>query len=177
MSICLRVGNVLDAKAEALIMTIDGAKKGLEGNLARAFSRRWPEAFEEIEDQVKYPVSLGRVVPTRPESVCAFPLVLMAATLHHVDVLSESQKSAVVATALREALTIVVRSQARSVATAVLTGGWRLSKEKAIRTMLETYRAFDRADAPLQLSIYVLNENDSRLLNAIAKQMNIQFVA
>lgn len=177
MPISLRVGNVLDATADALILTIDGAKRGLEGNLARAFARRWPEAFEEIEDQIKYPVSLGRVVPTRPESDCAFSLVLVAATLHHIDVLSENQKTSLVATAFRDALTLVARGSARSIATAVMTGGWRLPKETAIRAMLETYRAFDRPDASMKLSIYVLSESDSSLVSAIAKQMNIEVLA
>jgi hypothetical protein len=30
--------NVLDVQADALIITIDGAKKGMEGNIARAFA-------------------------------------------------------------------------------------------------------------------------------------------
>lgn len=32
-------GNVLDAQADALIITIDGAAKGMEGNIARRRTR------------------------------------------------------------------------------------------------------------------------------------------
>jgi hypothetical protein len=53
--VVLRVlhGNVLDAIADALILTIDGAKKGMEGNIARAFARKWPEIWHELEDEMQ----------------------------------------------------------------------------------------------------------------------------
>ncbi len=59
MPICLVYGDVFDAVADGLLLTIDGAKKGMEGNVARAYARRWPDAFEEIEYEIPYPLPLA----------------------------------------------------------------------------------------------------------------------
>jgi O-acetyl-ADP-ribose deacetylase (regulator of RNase III) len=127
MAVQILQGNALDARADALVLTIDGARRGMEGNIARAFARRWPDAFEEIEEQIRYPIPLGRTVATHPESDCPFRTVLFASTLHHLDVLTDTQKSAIIASALTEAVNLALKHRCRSVATAVMSGGWRLA--------------------------------------------------
>lgn len=42
-------GSLLDAPDDAIILTIDGAAKGMEGNIARAFTRKYPDVWEELE--------------------------------------------------------------------------------------------------------------------------------
>ena len=121
-------GNVLDAKADALIITIDGAKKGMEGNIARAFARRWPELWAEIEDEVPYPLPLGEVFDYEPSSECPFRILLTASTLNHMDSLTESAKKGIVRTALDNAITAASDYGMKSIATAIMTGGWRLSQ-------------------------------------------------
>ena len=56
MSLKISRGNVLDAKADAIILTIDGAANGMEGNIARAFARKWPDVAVDfyIMDQNQY---------------------------------------------------------------------------------------------------------------------------
>jgi len=140
MTLKLQIGNVLDASCDAILLTMDGAKKGLEGNIARAFSRRWPEAFAAIEDQVRYPVPLGMSVLAKRtadwEEDCPFSLVIMASILHHIDVLDDRQKIRMIQSAFEDAIAIARRFQMRSMATAVLTGGWRLSDQDALKAML-----------------------------------------
>jgi hypothetical protein len=97
-------GDVLAAQAHAVILAVDGAKRGMEGNIARAYSRRWPDAWMEIEDEIRYPIPLGRSIAIRPENESGFPVVLIASTLHHLDALAEQQKAAIVRSALAEAL-------------------------------------------------------------------------
>jgi O-acetyl-ADP-ribose deacetylase (regulator of RNase III) len=151
-------GNVLDASADALILTMDGVRRGMGGTVAHAFARRWPEAFDEIEDQIAYPVPLGRTVATWPTSECAFPLVLMAATLHHLGMLPDSQKAGVVASALGEALSLAVQHRRYTIATAVMTGGWRLPLARALGTMLDASQFLAREDAAVLLVIHVLDD-------------------
>lgn len=45
-------GDVLAGQADAVILAVDGAKRGLEDNIARAYPRRWPDAWMEIQDEI-----------------------------------------------------------------------------------------------------------------------------
>jgi len=46
--------NVFDVVADALLLTIDGQARGLRGNVAHAFQRRWPDAYEDFESRLRY---------------------------------------------------------------------------------------------------------------------------
>ncbi len=168
MSIQLLQGDVLGAATDGLILTIDGARRGLEGNIARAFARRWPDDFTEIEDQIRYPVPLGRAVVTRPDLDCPFKAVYVASTLHHLEVLTDVQKAGIIASALGEAVQLALRHRMRSLASAVMTGGWRLPFDAALGAMLDCLRSLAPPEAPLRLAIYVLDEGELRSAIAMA---------
>lgn len=168
MPIQLLQGDVLGAATDGLILTIDGARRGLEGNIARAFARRWPDDFAEIEDQIRYPVPLGRTVVTRPDLDCPFKAVYIASTLHHLEVLTGAQKAGIVASALSEAVQMALRHRMRSLASAVMTGGWRLPFDAALGAMLDCLRSLAPPEAPLRLAIYVLDEGELRSAIAMA---------
>jgi O-acetyl-ADP-ribose deacetylase (regulator of RNase III) len=160
MAVQILQGNALDARADALVLTIDGARRGMEGNIARAFARRWPDAFEEIEEQIRYPIPLGRTVATHPESDCPFRTVLFASTLHHLDVLTDTQKSAIIANALTEAVNLALKHRCRSVATAVMSGGWRLPFDTALSAMLSALAPHASRETLPAVLIYVLTQRD-----------------
>lgn len=40
--------DLFSVKSEALLLTIDGARRGLEGNLARQFARLSPDDWEDV---------------------------------------------------------------------------------------------------------------------------------
>jgi O-acetyl-ADP-ribose deacetylase (regulator of RNase III) len=166
-------GDALDSDADALLLTIDGAKKGMEGNVARAFARRWPDAFEEVEDEVSYTLPLGRTIATRPESDCSFPLVLIASTLHHLDVLSDSQKAGIVRSALSEAILIATRNRIRKLATPVMTGGWRVSFADALSAMFLAARPLMIHDSRVVLEICVRDSADFDTTMSLAKALGI----
>lgn len=170
MGIRIQLGNVLEAHADALLLTIDGARRGLEGNIARAFARRWPDVFEEVLEQIRYPLPLGRTAVTRPESECPFQIILFASTLHHLDVLSDVEKARVTASALREAITLAARHGQRVLATAVMTGGWRLPFNAALETMLSAASVLTRADSTTDLLICVRSESEHASALAIASR-------
>ena len=106
MPIQIIQGNVLEAAGDALLLTIDGSRRGLEGNIARAFARRWPDDFAEIEEQIPYPLPLGRTIATLPDRDCPFKGIYIASTLHHIDVLSDTQKARIITSALSEAVSL-----------------------------------------------------------------------
>jgi O-acetyl-ADP-ribose deacetylase (regulator of RNase III) len=167
-------GNVLDAKADSLVITIDGAKKGLEGNVARAFARRWQDAFWDIEEQIRYPLPLGRTVATHPENESGFPLVLVAATLHHIDVLTDSQKVGVIRSALTEAIGLARRNHANTVAMTAMTGGWRLDESIVLGCMFDVLRPLAQPDQSMTILLHMLSESSVQLAADVARQRKVE---
>ena len=74
---CFRVehGDVLQTGTDALLLTIDGAKPGLEGNIARAFAKRFPDDWEIIEGGVPFPIALGRTIEHGHQSRWSLPCI------------------------------------------------------------------------------------------------------
>lgn len=173
MAIDVCVGNVLDADAEALLLTIDGARKGMEGNLARAFARRWPDAFMEIEEQIRYPVPLGRTLLFRPQNDCAFEYVLLATTLHHLDILDEVAKLATIRCALAEAIGLAHRHKIHRIACTTMTGGWRLAQKTALTCMLDTLRPLAADDHPTTVALHFLSSADASVALNLAQLRDV----
>jgi len=149
-------GDVLSCPADAVVLTIDGAKKGMEGNIARSYARHWPDAWMEIEDAIRYPVPLGRCIAVASENESPFRLVLLASTLHHLDVLTDAQKAGVVRAALGDAVKLALRHRVGRLATAVMTGGWRMELEPALAAMLDILRPITPPRHALKVSIHTL---------------------
>lgn len=70
----------MDCSADAILLTIDGAATSMEGNIARLFQRQYPEAWEEIEYDIDYPLPLGRTLAfdVHEEHECPFKTALVA---------------------------------------------------------------------------------------------------
>ena len=154
MGIELVYGDLLVSETDALLLTIDGAKRGMEGNIARQFKRRFPEDGKYMQRDVKYPIPLGRTVAIPWDGECQWRHIFFASTLHHLDVLDDQQKLQVIRSALSEALNLCVRLRITSIATGVLAGGWRLDPEIALDQMKATYQASAAKD--VKLLIYQL---------------------
>jgi O-acetyl-ADP-ribose deacetylase (regulator of RNase III) len=166
-------GDVLSSKADAIVLTIDGAKRGMEGNIARGFARRWPDAWMEIEDEIRYPIPLGRSIAVCPENDSGFRLVLIASTLNHIDTLNESQKTAIVRSALSEAILLAKRHHARRIATAPMTGGWRLEMAPALSAMMSVLRSTGSVDHAHSVVVHLLSREHTRLATEIATRHGI----
>lgn len=134
-------GHLLEGREDGLVLTVDGAARGMEGNLARLFCRQYPDAWEDIEDRIVYPIPLGsaQLFELDPDIASRFRFVFIASTLHHLDALSEEQKLAIQGNALRAILALAERKGLRSIATALMVGGWRLEAPRALDQMVATY--------------------------------------
>lgn len=166
--------NLLTSRAQALILTIDGKAKGMEGNIARAYGRKYPEVWEEIECEVKYPSPLGSVqgITVDKNQECPQRLICLAATLHHIEVLSDDEKLSVVRTALRNSLHLAQKYRITRLATSILTGGWRLPHKQAFTAMLQVYESFCGGNSELNLCIYIINKEGFDNVARVLKQKN-----
>ncbi len=168
MSIDLLHKNLFDGLDEGVILTIDGTASGMEGNLARAFSRLYPDAWDEINYKLKYPVPLGTaiVIEINPDLKCHYKFFFLASTLNHLLVLTEQEKLNVLSNALRQVLAIGEARGIQSIGTAVLTGGWRLPIEVAFDQICKTYSIAKAVSSTTpKLNIYVRETNEYEHLN------------
>lgn len=145
----------------------------MEGAVARAFKQRWPEVFDDLESQIPHPVPLGHTVPTVPGSDFPFSLVLFAATLNHVEVLSDQQKLQVLNGALRLACRLANERRCRSLATTVMSGGWRLPFRSAASAMFDVLRPAAEVEEGLRIIVYTRDEEQYRIAAAVANERRI----
>ncbi len=170
MSIDLFHEDLFDGLDEAVILTIDGAAKGMEGNLARAFARLHPDAWEEIEDNLSYPMPLGtaKLIEIHPDLSCHYKFCFIASTLNHLLVLTDQEKLNVLSGALRQVLSIGAAKGIKSIGTAVLVGGWRLPIEAAFEQICKTYsNAKAHSASTPKLNIYVLGNAEYERLRPV----------
>jgi hypothetical protein len=155
MTMQVSQGDVFAAKADALIVTLDGAKQGLRGNVAHGFLRRWPEAYEDFEAQVRFPMRLGTGQLVALDNDSPFAAVLFVSTLHHLDTFTDEQKLGVLRAAFVHALDLAQRAGIRSMATTVLKGGWRLEVGPAYEAMRNVYPGTRFAQRCGRLDVYM----------------------
>ena len=141
MPLFLLNSDVLTTPADALLITVDGQARGLRGNIARAFIRRWPDAYEDFDSHLEIPIPLGSVRRVDEDTVGPWKTLLFLSTLHHVETLTADEKLDVIRVALSNALSVAVSGRLSSLSTAVLKGGWRLPLEAAYEAMIKTYEA------------------------------------
>jgi hypothetical protein len=115
--------NVFDVEADALLLTIDGQARVLRGNVAHAFQRHWPEAYEDFESQLRFPVPLGTAVRIHADTDCPWRTILFVSTLHHLDTLVDDGKLDVIRHGLGSALQVAAATGLRALATTPMKGG------------------------------------------------------
>ncbi len=168
MSMNISQGNVLDAKADAIILTVDGAAEGMEGNLSRKFALRWPDVWREIKDEIRYPIPLGKVIEFEPVTDCAFQFIMLASTLHHRDVFSDVAKQGIIRDATEKSMRIADKYSISTIAAPVMVGGWRLTLQNAFLSMVDGYESARRSNIDVNLDIYILQTNDYENIKSLA---------
>lgn len=167
MRLVLRQGNVLDADADALLLPIDGAARGLEGNVARQFTRRFgAEAWEQIESEVAFPVALGTAAWVTLAAPARFRAVALLSILSHRD---NDRAAGYVRSALGEACARAARLGVRTLASPLLRGGWRLGAAAAFQAMLDVVDA--RRDDDVCLAVYSLLPEHHDYLVGLARSL------
>ena len=165
--------DVLDSRATALVITIDGQARGLRGNIAHAFIRRWPEAYEDFDSYLEFPIPLGAVRKVDEDTESPWKTILFLSTLHHLETFSADEKLNVIRVALSNALTVAVSGRLSSLSTAVLKGGWRLPLELAYEAMIETYEASEFHRQRRTLNVCSLLASEYERLAAVNLQFRI----
>jgi O-acetyl-ADP-ribose deacetylase (regulator of RNase III) len=168
MSINILQCNVLDAKVDAIILSVDGAAKGMEGNISRQFALRWPVVWQEIQDEISQQIPLGNVIEFEPVNDYSFRLILMASTLHHREVLSGAAKQGIIRDATEKSLKLAARYSINTVAAPLMVGGWRLKLQSAFLSMVDGYESARRNNINTNLDIHILQPGDHEIIRSLA---------
>lgn len=170
MTIRICHGNLFESKAGAIILTVDGARAGMEGNITRQFGRLYPDAWEDLERDILYPIRLGgaKIYPINRDVDCPFSHCIIASTLHHLELMTLQEKLLVVRSALSSSMRLAANSGIRSLCTPILSGGWRLTIEEALDEMLATCRASQ--PATVQLLVYIRDAQDFQRIKVHLEQ-------
>jgi hypothetical protein len=149
----------------------------MEGNLARKFRGFWPEAWDEVVGTLELPFQLGAVQLVDVKDLCPFAWAIIASTLDHTEALSSAERCEVVWRAFSTCLELCAQHGISSLATTVMTGGWRLPPEPAFAAMLSAYigRGLVQREK-MELSICTLDSETQamvlRLMNKSASGKN-----
>jgi hypothetical protein len=162
-------GNVLDARAEGIILTIDGAGRGMEGNTARAFARRWKDTWRKVEHEIPYPLGLGKVFNFALSSPAGhFMLILVASTLNHKKTVSEGLRKGIVRTAIEASIKLATLKKTEHLATSLMKGGWRLPALSAFMAMSDGYELAASRGHRVSLDIYIQDQDEFETILALA---------
>ncbi len=159
-------GNVLDTPADALLLTIDGSKRGLEGNLARQFQNRWSD-WQDMQRDIRYPVPLGKTVAVEWDGDCHWKYIIFASTLHHLNMHSDMEKRAIVTLAFFDAIHRCRALGIKSLSTTVLRGGWRLSLDDAFRGMQDAWKSSNARTLGPAVTLFLMNDADQAALEQL----------
>lgn len=163
--------NVLDAKTGAIILTIDGAAKGMEGNLSREFDSRFPGVWNEIQNKIEYPVPLGSVIEHETAGKCTFRLVLLATTLNHLEMISDPARQGIIRDVTEKSLNIAAKYKINAIASPVLTGGWRLTMQKAFLSMTDGFERARQNGVTANLDIHIMNVSNYKNIKSLAQSI------
>lgn len=186
MPLILKLGNVLDAQTDALLLTVDGmARKSdpaksiggsreiLGGNVANQFAGRWPEDWADMHLDLPFPIPTGRSVGTRWDGEFPWQLVILASTLHNLGVSSDVEKLAIIRGAFAEALLIAQRHHVKSLATVALKGGLRLPLADTVNAMLSVYRQAEPSTQQMDLLLVTNNPEEMDVFAEMAKKYGL----
>ena len=163
--------NVLDAKADAIVLSIDGAAKGMEGNLSREFASRFPGVWNEIQNKIEYPVPLGSVIEFETAGKCAFRLVLLATTLNHLEMISDPARQKIISDVTEKSLNIAAKYKINAIASPLLTGGWRLTMQKAFLSMNDGFERARQKGVTANLDIHIMNVSNYKNIKSLTQNI------
>jgi O-acetyl-ADP-ribose deacetylase (regulator of RNase III) len=156
--------------SEAIILNIDGETKGegKGGKMARKFQGLYPELWNKADELIPIPLAYGDIFVYRPQDHVQYKAVIISSFLNHTKDLSQKEREDVAYTAVKNALQYCVKHNIKSLATPLMTGGWRIPTINAFVAMSHALEKISN-DADLNLMIYILDEKEYKIVSDYAK--------
>ena len=146
-------GNILDATADAIILTIDGSSAKSMGSVAAQMVERLKRDWRTAEEDIEFPIPLGNIkIMTVYEGSVAFRHVFLLSAIDYDEQVTPRQRQEFVQKGLIRALTTAAAMGLKSVACPHMRFGWRVSDAEMAQTMLKTHELCE--DNGITLTIY-----------------------
>ena len=158
MSIHLINTDILTFKSDALVLTIDGTAPGMQGRIAREFQQRWPETWGNIEKSLHFPMKQDLPVFINITNHEYWKKVILLPVLNHTQLLSVDEQRTRIRHIFIRTIRQAIQQNISGMAAPVLKGGWRLSADQALLSMLDAYEACLPRSKTLKLNICI-NDN------------------
>lgn len=180
----LRSGNVLDAKSDAIFLTVDGemvvaSEKQNDrryGNIANSFTRRWPGV---LDSERWYPLRYGDIHVIEPDEEygCPFRLVVLASVLphpHNGQGLNGNSLKTAVGRALQCMVDELLELGLSSCAMGLLKCGWRMDAKEALRITVDALNSPGASNSGVSVQVYVNDASAYEMLNSYAVSLGIE---
>lgn len=141
MKLVWTLGDIADARSDALLVSFDGSTRAPDGspawgNVGFAIRRRWPELWDEVDDLLELPVGLGttqlvEVADAGVELPEGLQVVGAMSTLDHRSG-AAARFPALARRALGRALDGLRAFSVGTVAMVLPVGGWRVTPPSAV---------------------------------------------
>ena len=173
MNLKIVEANILDLRADAILVPIDGLIQGHRVNVDRQLGaighqlmRKYPDAEldEEIADQVAFPIPLGRAaVAELDDDELPYRWIVLLSMLPHLGQLDPYTLRKAARSAFFDALALCDRAGVRTVLAPLLKGGWRIRDGHALDLMFEVLGQQVRQgrSEALELRLCLLSDADS----------------
>ena len=171
MNLKLINSNIFSGNEESIILTIDGSRKGMEGNLTREFANNFPEKWKEIESTINYPLSLGKIFPFVSLDDFKYKYILIASTLNHTESLEIRSLETVIMNSLSNCLEFISGKKVKSVSCVLMKGGWRLNPLNAFLAMSNAIEKNMNILDDLDINIYFNNEEEYLKISSFARSI------
>ncbi len=155
----------------SIVLTIDGIKKGLLGNLTRQFSLKYPDFWKEIESSIQFPLPLSDVFLFNSNYEYSNKVVLVVATLNHLQNLDASSIESVCYNAYCKILDLLIRKKIDSVALTLLIGGGRLNSLNAFVLLSNALETRMDKIFKLDINLYFNDKNEYLKICSFAKNI------
>lgn len=166
-------GDIFTDASEAIVVSIDGTAKDMEGRLARRFERHYTDLWKEVTSLISYPVPLGDIFTFRAEVAAPYKMVVAAGQINHIDNLSFEEEKSVVFTVFSKTLRDCLKYGIKSLACTPMKGGFRLDSFNAFLAMWQAVEKEVGYHKPLDINLYVLEEEDYKVIYNYAVNMHI----
>jgi len=161
--------DILLSTAQAIILSIDGYNKGMEGKLAREFEKAYPTVWNKIESFISYPLPMGKIKGLQIDGN-PFNHIIVASLLPHIENISYQMQKEIVFSAYSETLNYCVQKGITHVTSGLLTCGWRLQPIDAFTIMTQAIECNIRRIKPSIeiIEICILDETNFKLIQSNA---------
>jgi len=160
--------------SDAILLTIDGAAKGMAGKAARMFGELYPDIWHFVESQVEYPVKAGSCFSISIPSCTPFKVVFLAATLTHLPNIQNAGQKSLALKAFNMAIRDATVLGVKTIRCGLPIGGWRVDPLNAFMILSQILEKTYSSTKGMELQLCILEKDVFELVRRFAANLGYE---